>query len=419
MDDSTGDDPKEDGTNKQPDKQVKGDPASPKCKAKAKATPVKGSPKGKAKANALKKAVAKAKVKAKAKGKAKAIMKKPGKKENTPSVKGIGLKRPAAAKSKPKAESMADKFQKWKMAVKRQDEDTKKQEEGKDAEQGEEEAQEDDEEVEDHQDEKRNKYAAAKFNSLLKSGQIPAHIQGMWEKGNRQLKTQIVNSLFKQNSKTGKWEMNSSNPEFERIVKTQEEIFGKDRIESVPRSVMLHPTFRGDKEALDRAILDGEVIETEVNGRVLLGFQKVAAGKKRSNLDETKATSGQASLTHEGFNNMAELAAKFKWHNVGAKAIGDEASHSSGQKHSMLAIKDKTGVTWDTCEGVFQEAAAAQERLLKEAAKIQGQVAMSKDPTLIGQFKESYTAFKTNHNTLQEALLWKDRCWDKYKYQLK
>ena len=401
-------------------------PASPGKKTKdknpkEKSSPEKkGTPKAKAKAKLLVKAMktvqAKAKAKAKAKGKAKAKTspkpksqpkKKPAKSEDA-------KKRPSAASSQPKtkakAESMADKFQKWREGIKNPPDDEEKVDD-ETAEGAEEEVPENDEEV-DPNDQKRNKYAAAKFQSLLKSGQVPEHIKQMWEKGNRQLKTELVNNLFQQDKKTGKWQMNANNPEFERMVKTQEEAFGKDQVESFPRSVMLYSIFRGDQQALEKAIADGEVIETETGGKVLLGFQKVKAGKKRSNLDETKTKSGAAALTQEGYAHMADLASKFQWHSFGKKALGDgqEDSSSGAKKKALLAIQDKQALTWDTCEGVFQEAVAAQDRLLKEAGKVQQAVAASKDTNLIGQFKESYSAFKSNHTLLQEALLWKDWC---------
>ena len=282
------------------------------AKAKASAPP---KAKATAKAKAKAKAKATAKAKALAKGKAKAS---PKKKSKTPekekeTEKGSKrsdskvLKRPASSTAKVKAETMADKLVKWREGLKKpKAENPGEEDQMLDAEEGEEQGEEEqpkeeDECVEPEGNATRNKYAASKFKESLKSNALPKHVVDVWQKGSRKVKTELVNSLFKRNHNTGKWEMDTDDPTFCRILKTQETNFGKESVESVPRSTMLHGTFRGDEDALAQAIACGDVVETECNGKAMLGFQKTSAGKVKQNTDETQATSGTAKLSKTAF----------------------------------------------------------------------------------------------------------------------
>ena len=395
------------------------------AKAKASAPPkAKATAKAKAKANAKAKATAKAKAKAKAlaKGKAKAS---PKKKFKTPekekeAEKGSKrsdskvLKKPASSTAKAKAETMADKLVKWREGLKKpKAENLGEENQMLDAEEGEEQGEEEqpteeDECVEPEENGTRNKFAASKFKELLKSNALPKHVVEVWQKGSRKVKTELVNSLFKRNHKTGKWEMDTDDPTFCRILKTQETNFGKESVESVPKSIMLYGTFRGDEDALAQAIACGDVVETECNGKAMLGFQKTSAGKVKQNTDETQATSGTAKMSKTAFSAMAGLQAKYSWKNLCLPGLEDQV-HGRIKNNTTLALCDQPGrLKWEDCEGMFQEAAAAQDRLLKDAGRIQPPVGASKDTTLIGQFKECFSVFKANHSKLQDVLLWKE-----------
>ena len=324
------------------------------------------------------------------------------------------MKRPASSKAKAKAESITDKLEKWRGGLKKRNAENP-EEEGPlpDAEEGQEQGEEEhpkeeDQCVEPEENATRNKYAASKFKELLKSNALPKHVLDVWQKGSRKVKTDLVNSLFKKNAATGKWEMNTADPTFCRILKTQETKFGTESVESVPRSIMLYGTFRGDEEALAQAIACGDVVETECNGKAMLGFQKTSAGKKKENTDETQATSGTAPLSRAAFSAMAGLQAKYNWTTMCMPGLEDQA-HGGIKKSTTLALCDQPGrLKWEDCEGMFQEAAAAQDRLLKDAGRIQPPVGASKDSTLIGQFKECFSTFKANHSKLQDVLLWKE-----------
>ena len=341
-----------------------------KTTAKAKAS---APPKAKATAKAKAKATAKAKAKALAKGKAKAS---PKKKSKTPekekeTEKGSKrsdskvLKRPASSTAKVKAETMADKLVKWREGLKKpKAENPGEEDQMLDAEEGEEQGEEEqpkeeDECVEPEGNATRNKYAASKFKESLKSNALPKHVVDVWQKGSRKVKTELVNSLFKRNHNTGKWEMDTDDPTFCRILKTQETNFGKESVESVPRSIMLHGTFRGDEDALAQAIACGDVVETECNGKAMLGFQKTSAGKVKQNTDETQATSGTAKLSKTAFSAMAGLQAKYSWKNLCLPGLEDQA-HGRIKNNTTLALCDQPGrLKWEDCEGMFQEAAAA------------------------------------------------------------
>eukprot|EP00435_Cladocopium_sp_Y103_P003619 s7563_g1.t1 len=152
--------------------------------------------------------------------------------------------------------------------------------------------------------------------------------------------------------------MDADDPTFCRTLKSQETNFGKEEVESVPRSVMLYGTFSGDKEALDEAIACGDIVETECNGKVMLGFQKTSAGTFKKTTDETQAKSGTATLTRAAFAAMAGLQAKFTWKSVCLPGLEDQA-HGSIRKNNTLALCDQPGrLKWEDCEGMFQEAAA-------------------------------------------------------------
>ena len=202
--------------------------------------------------------------------------------------------------------------------------------------------------------------------------------------------------------------MNTADPTFCRILKSQETNFGKESVESVPKSIMLYGTFRGDEDALAQAIACGDVVETECNGKAMLGFQKTSAGKVKQSTDETQATSGTSRLTKAAFSAMAGLQAKYSWKTLCLPGLEDQPD-GGAKKKTALALRDQPGrLKWEDCEGMFQEAAAAQDRLLKDAGRIQPPVGASRDSTLIGQFKECFSVFKGSHSKLQDVLLWKE-----------
>ena len=153
-------------------------------------------------------------------------------------------------------------------------------------------------------DKGRNKQAAARFAQLLKSGEVPSYVKEMWLKANRDTKTQMINTLFTKDKK-GKWSMTVENPSFQRIVKSADMTFGTDMIESVPRSVMLHITFRGDEVAMNTAIACGDLVVQHVAGKEMVGYSKVQVGRTKQTADEGTMKGGSIEMTALGFEAMS------------------------------------------------------------------------------------------------------------------
>ena len=280
-------------------------------------------------------------------------------------------------------------------------------------EEGEEEAPENDEEVQADED-KRDFGKARKFQKLLKAGQVPDDIKEMWDNPNssRLMKTKLINSMFKKDSK-GNYVFQPGQASVSHANELSDATFAKSQTIGVPKTIMIHHYFHGSKTAFEEALLEGDLMETEENGKYYYSFKQLKAGRKKKNNEPTKLDGGSASLETAEYAEMASFLKNRPWSKFGISS-GPSSSSGLPKKKEQLALEDEkkdvapkaTKVKWDTLEEVLQDAKASQERLLREGQKLVGKVKASDDAVLADDLKGIMTTLSESHKKLQEALRW-------------
>ena len=380
------------------DQTVKKKPAG-KSKAKAK-----GSPKPKSSPAKISNSPAKTTTKAMK------VLKRPGSK-----VPMKGLKRPAAkvepkpkpeAKSKAKAsKSMLDTIGHLKKGIEPKMEDNGGEEEGE-----EEEEKADDPEVEanEEEEEKRQRGAAMKWQRMVKKGHVPPHIKELWGKCNgRKEQTQLLNRLFKKNSRTGQWEMKADNPSFLAWMKTSDTSFAKEAAQRYPRSIMIHHYFQGNEKAFQDALACGDVQEVQIEpGKYMYSFESHEVGRQKEKGEVMELKRGQVKLKAGEHDVVSSHMLKWNWKDFG------QGSPETKQNHiKPLALTNGPVVLkWSDVEESLQEAKGAHDRVLGMLNKLFQPVGNSKDPDLVGKFKETVTKLQQNSQSISNAMMFKDCC---------
>ena len=390
----------EDTPKEEEDEPPKKKPAS-LTKAKAKA---KGKPKPKPKSSPSK--ITGSPGKSSSKGSK--VLKRPGSK-----VPVKGLKRPAAKDPKPKPEakpkakggkSMLATIGQLKKGIQPKEED-------KDAEEGEEEEEkENDPEVEanEEEEEKRQRGAAMKWQRMVKKGHVPPHIKELWGKCNgRKEQTQLLNRLFKKNSRTGQWEMKADNPSFLAWMKTSDTSFAKEAAQRYPRSIMIHHYFQGNEKAFQDALACGDVQEVQIEpGKYMYSFESHEVGRQKEKGEVMELKRGQVKLKAGEHDVVSSHMLKWNWKDFG------QGSPETKQNHiKPLALTNGPVVLkWSDVEESLQEAKGAHDRVLGMLNKLFQPVGNSKDPDLVGKFKETVTKLQQNSQSISNAMMFKDCC---------
>ena len=284
----------------------------------------------------------------------------------------------------------------------------------------EEEPAEDDEEVPEDGDQKRDYGKARKFQRMLKQGLVPQEIKDLYESpnANRLVKTRLINKLFKK-TKDGQYLFQPGEAKIEHLKSSEEQRFGKAQVCGYPKSIMLHHWYNGNSQALNEAILNGEVEETEEDGVPYCTFKQVKAGKKKAFSEQTKIDLGSAKVDSAEAAEIGNFLKKRPWSQYGhqvEKCLGSSSDKPPAKR--MLALEDDKAkdvpikilkaakVSWSVVESVLQDAKGSQERLLRDAQRIVAKVKDCNDGELALQLKEVMNQLTETQKTIQEALVW-------------
>lgn len=101
---------------------------------------------------------------------------------------------------------------------------------------------------------------------------------------------------------------------------------------------MLWDKFKGNKEAMDRAIAEGDLVVTNHKGKDFLTFQTLKAGKKKSTVDETALADGEVKLSKEEHGVVDEWMKNFPGGKVAALTDGKGEEQGEGD---LIAKKPK------------------------------------------------------------------------------
>lgn len=187
--------------------------------------------------------------------------------------------------------------------------------------------------------EKRDYAKARKFARMLKQGQVPEEVVTLYNdsalqsKQPRLFKTELINRLFKKDSKGG-FVLCHNDPEFVSWKKNMDKSFATQKSVGVPKSIMLWQVFQGNKNAMQDAEKEGDIYE--VNGFWHHG--KVTAGRTKSTTDTMQLKAGSVALDVDQFSGLSSFLGNRDWAKFG-KECGEEAlpASSSGRR---LALQD-------------------------------------------------------------------------------
>ncbi|CAE7398625.1 unnamed protein product [Symbiodinium sp. CCMP2592] len=142
---------------------------------------------------------------------------------------------------------------------------------------------------------KRDKGKSEKFTKMKLAGSLPPYVVDLYDnaanqkESPRQFRTEIINSLFKRNPKTGRYSLIDNQPLFTEAKRVWEKKFGTDGKESYTKLVM-RGLFFGNSESA------GEVTEFKSkDGTCFYSFRKMTAGVEtgqESSLGYTKQAKG-------------------------------------------------------------------------------------------------------------------------------
>lgn len=187
--------------------------------------------------------------------------------------------------------------------------------------------------------ERRDYAKARKFARMLKQGQVPEEVVTLYNdsavqsKQPRLFKTELINRLFKKDSKGG-FVLCHNDPEFVSWKRNMDKSFATQKSVGVPKSIMLWQVFQGNKNAMEDAEREGDIYQ--VNG--FWHHSKVTAGRTKSTTDTMELKAGAVALDVDQFSGLSSFLGNRDWAKFG-KECAEEAlpASSSGRR---LALQD-------------------------------------------------------------------------------
>ena len=212
-------------------------------------------------------------------------------------------------------------------------------------------------------DEVRDKAKAEKFSRMRAAGQLPAYLINMYEeeskvsdKGSRKFKTAIINRMFTK-SKDGTWQLDVSDAIFTDYKSIFEKKYSKDKVEALPKSLVIGQFFHGDEKKFHQALNDGELeLVREEAGLKFYGWKKFVVGTTRGS-EQKITTEGKKKLTLEEHHDLGDVFARLKWTWKGSKP-GDKKELEVGNIPSTML-------------DLMKKAHSACDKLAKDALKLQ------------------------------------------------
>lgn len=163
---------------------------------------------------------------------------------------------------------------------------------------------------------------------------------------------------------------------------------------------MLYDKFKGNKEAMDRAIAEGDVEVTHHKGKDFLTFQTLKAGREKSTVDETALADGEVKLTNEEHGVVDEWMKNFPVGKV--PALTDE----EGKEQRVVDVKKPKETPWEEVEKVLLKARTSQQKLIKETLKCKTVVLKANDDNLKESLKAILNTLQDNDKQLDHLMMW-------------
>jgi len=124
--------------------------------------------------------------------------------------------------------------------------------------------------------------------------------------GGQQKNTKIIMSVVKRN-KDGSYKLNLNNKKFRQLETKYENNVESKGSRGTPKRVFLHNVFHGDAAALKEAIEEGDVIESEVNGRPWCHYAMHEITRSKGHKSEGTFAGSRAVNDKEWFATVRKL----------------------------------------------------------------------------------------------------------------
>ena len=166
---------------------------------------------------------------------------------------------------------------------------------------------------------------------------------------------------------------------------------------------MLWDKFKGNKEAMDRAIAEGDVVVTNHKGKDFLTFQSLKAGRLKSTTDETALHDGETKISKEEHGVIDEWMRNF--------GTGQAAAVTDGKGDEIALTADQSGkktkeTPWEEVEKVLLKARNSQQKLIKETLKCKSVVLKANDESLKESLKTILNTLQENDKQLDHVMMW-------------
>ena len=230
---------------------------------------------------------------------------------------------------------------------------------------------------------KRDRGKAKKYRKLLDAKAIPEHIREQIEEDSKKhenpgaYKSELINLLFEKNDKGG-YTLNAQKPIFETYKEAFHKRYGRDERVGIPKSIYLYQTFHGNSEALEDAILKGEVQQWEDEGVLFCGNRKTTAGIEKSSTSGQRLHSGETDLTKNQWNTLSKAFSSMSWDMSALENSGPSSSASGASASQKPKCLEMAGLT-SAMEELVADAKGANERLLQSALKMLGKCQNEED----------------------------------------
>ena len=165
---------------------------------------------------------------------------------------------------------------------------------------------------------------------------------------------------------------------------------------------MLYDKFKGNKEAMDRAIAEGDVVATNHKGKDFLTFQTLKAGREKATVDETALADGEVKLSTDEHAVIDEWMKNFPAGQVAALTDGKGEEQGEGD---VIAKKAKE-TPWEEVEKVLLKARTSQQKLIKETLKCKTVVLKANDSALKENLKAILQTLQENDKQLDHMMMW-------------
>ena len=147
--------------------------------------------------------------------------------------------------------------------------------------------------------------------------------------------TRVNSSTCSSRRTTGEDTPYAKKPVFESYREAFHKRYGRDERVGVPKSIYLYQTFHGNSEALEDAILKGEVQQWEDEGVLFCGNRKTTAGIEKSSTSGQRLHAGETVLTKNQWNTLSKAFSSMSWDMSALENSGPSSSATSGASASQ------------------------------------------------------------------------------------